>query len=100
MRALLLIAVSALVLAVGRTEDGGPPAFDEHYMVGMRAYTEERWEVCTKKMQQAVRDYEKYKLGSVKCLKQCHSKQVPFQVLHMHVLLSLYITRIVEIARS
>lgn len=80
MRALLLITVSALVLAVGRTEDGireAPPAFDEHYMVGMRAYTEDRWEVCTEKMQQAVRDYEKYQLGSVKCLKQCQSKQVP-----------------------
>lgn len=79
MRGLLLTTVSALVLTVGRTENGlgeAAPAFDEHYLVGMRAYTQEHWDVCTEKMQQAVKDYEKYQLGSVKCLKQCQSKQV------------------------
>jgi leucine proline-enriched proteoglycan (leprecan) len=53
-----------------------PTTFDENYLVGMRAYTEEDWAVSTEKMQQAVKDFERYQLGSVKCLKQCDSQQV------------------------
>ena len=55
-----------------------PTTFDENYLVGMRAYTEEDWAVSTEKMQQAVKDFERYQLGSVKCLKQCDSQQVNY----------------------
>ena len=78
MRSLLLTVVLALVLSLSRAKDepAAPPMFDENYLVGMRAYTQEDWAMCTEKMQQAVKDFEKYQVGSVTCLKQCQSQQV------------------------
>ena len=52
------------------------PHFEENYLVGMRAYTEEQWEQCTEAMQQAVEDYERYTEGSVGCLRLCESQEV------------------------
>ena len=75
MQSLLVPVIVSLTLAVCRAKDVRPH-FDENYLVGMRAYTLEEWSSCTEKMQQAVEDFERYQPGSIKCLKQCESKQV------------------------
>ena len=80
MQHLLLLVLLALLMTMCRAGDGRPrhkaaPTFDENYLVGMRAYTQEDWATCTEKMQQAVKDFEKYQAGSAKCLKLCESQQ-------------------------
>ena len=83
-RCLFLTAILALVSSHEKDEQAAPPTFDENYLYGMRAYTQEDWAVCTERMQQAVKDFERYQVGSVTCLKQCESQQVS-QLHHLYI---------------
>ena len=73
---LLHLVFAALVISACQAEDGQRGHFDESYVVGMRAYTGEDWANCTRAMQQAVEDFERYNEGSVKCLRMCERQQV------------------------
>ena len=77
MPTLLFFALSALVFSVCHAGgDGRRPHFDENYLVGMRAYTEEEWAEAAPGMQQAVTDFERYSEASVNCLELCEGQQV------------------------
>ena len=96
MQTLSLASVFALVLTVYQAEDGlslTAPTFDENYLVGMRAYTREDWAVCTGNMQQAVEDFERYRIGSLKCLKQCESQKVSCKKQHVSTSTANYTDR-------
>ena len=86
----LFIAISTLLLAVCKAENNDHYIhFEENYLVGMRAYTMEEWVTCVEKMEQAVKDFERFQEGSLKCLRKCDSQPVSLLALPS-VLASFY----------
>ena len=73
MPSVYLLALVTLIFSVC---DGGLPHFEENYLVGMRAYTQEDWAVAAAGMQQAVKDFESFNWASVKCLNLCENQKV------------------------
>lgn len=50
--------------------------YDERYLDGMRAYTQEKWPDCIIQMKQAWKDYERLHEASLKCMKLCEQEEV------------------------
>ena len=54
----------------------GDMTYDERYLDGMRAYTEEKWAACVPHMQQAWKEYEKLHAATLECQRECEAKLV------------------------
>ena len=78
MRAPFLLSLLFLeMLTSCRSQHGlSDVTYDERYLDGMKAYTQEKWSDCIIQMRQAWKDYERLHEASLKCMKQCEKEEV------------------------
>ena len=72
---LLLVILQCFACCFGQ-HGLGDVTYDERYLDGMRAYTEEKWAASVPLMRQAWKEYEKLHTATLECQKECEAERV------------------------